>query len=132
MRVRDVYFFPQLHMNTGVGGSLDTDKFSVVLLQYLNTPLRDVNKSPAQLATGRQLHDGVPAYRQYYKVDEHWKRTDFGKDTQLHPGTAGDTKNPPSVGVRHSGMGVKPGEQRLGQRHHGGASLLPPRHGESP
>ena len=61
-------------MNTGAGGSLDTNKFAAALLQYLNTPLRDVNKSPAQLAIGRQLRDGVPAPRQNFKVDIHWRK----------------------------------------------------------
>lgn len=59
--------------NTGGGGSLCIDKVSVAFLQYLNTPLRGVNKSPAQLAMGRQLRDGVPVHRQHYKVDSHWR-----------------------------------------------------------
>ena len=42
-----------LRMNTGAGGSLDTDMIATALLQYLNTPLRDINKSHAQLAMGR-------------------------------------------------------------------------------
>ena len=49
--------------NTGPGGTLNTDKVSVALLQYHNTPLREINRSPAQLATGRQLRDGVLADR---------------------------------------------------------------------
>ena len=64
-----------LKMNTGPGGSLDTDKVTAALLQYLNTPLRGIDKSPAQLAAGRQLRDGVPAMRQHYKVDQHWRKT---------------------------------------------------------
>ena len=64
-----------LMMNTGPGGSLNTDRVSAALLQYLNTPLRGINKSPAQLAAGRQLRDGVPAARQHYKVDIHWRKT---------------------------------------------------------
>lgn len=44
-----------LRTNTGAGGSLGADKALVALLQYLNTPLRGVDKSPAQLAMGRQL-----------------------------------------------------------------------------
>ncbi|KAK3888979.1 hypothetical protein Pcinc_006984 [Petrolisthes cinctipes] len=62
-----------LRANTGGGGSLRTDKVSVALLQYLNTQLRGVKKSPAQLAMGRQLRDGVPAHQQHYKVDSHWR-----------------------------------------------------------
>ncbi|KAG0711505.1 Retrovirus-related Pol polyprotein from transposon gypsy [Chionoecetes opilio] len=54
--------------------SLDNDRASKALLQYLNTPLRDVNKSPAQLATSRQLRDGVPVAKQHYRVDQHWKK----------------------------------------------------------
>ena len=46
--------------NTGSGGTLDTDKASLALLQYLNTPLRGIDKSRVQLAAGRQLRNGVP------------------------------------------------------------------------
>ena len=63
-----------LRGNTGAGGSLDCDKATQAILQYLNTPLRGIDKSPAQLAAGRQLRDGVPVARQYYKVDQHWRR----------------------------------------------------------
>ena len=64
-----------LRDNTGPGGSLDTDKMAIALLQYLNTPLRDINRSPAQLAAGRQLRDGVPAARQHYRIDRNWHKT---------------------------------------------------------
>ena len=42
-----------LMLNTGPGGSLDTDEVTVALLQYLNTSLRGVDRSPVQLAPGR-------------------------------------------------------------------------------
>ena len=61
--------------NTGPGGTLDCDRMSLALPQYLNTPLRNINRSPAQLATGRQLRDGVPTARQHLKVDRHWQYT---------------------------------------------------------
>ncbi|XP_045101471.1 uncharacterized protein K02A2.6-like [Portunus trituberculatus] len=63
-----------LRANTGAGGSLDTDRAAVALLQYLNTPLRGINKSPAQLAMGRQLRDGVSVHHQHYKVDICWQQ----------------------------------------------------------
>lgn len=63
-----------LRDNTTPGGSPSTDMFTKALLQYLNTPLREGNKSPAQLATGRQLRDGIPMYRQHYKVNKHWQQ----------------------------------------------------------
>ncbi len=69
--------------NTGPGGSLNTDKVSMALLQYHNTPLRDINKSPAQLATGRQLRDGVPAHMQHYKVTIHWQRYLRDREIQM-------------------------------------------------
>ncbi|KAK8373832.1 hypothetical protein O3P69_012515 [Scylla paramamosain] len=63
-----------LRLNIGPTGSLDTDKLSAALLQYHNTPLRGADSSPAQLATGRHLRDGVPTARCNYKVDQHWRR----------------------------------------------------------
>ena len=57
-----------LRDNTGPRGTLDTDKLSVALLQYLNIPLREIYRSPAQLA-GRPLKNGVAAPKQHYKVD---------------------------------------------------------------
>ncbi|XP_042224308.1 uncharacterized protein LOC121868104 [Homarus americanus] len=56
--------------NTGANGSLDEDKVSLALLQYLNTPLRGADKSPAHLATGRQLHDGVPQPNRISKLTD--------------------------------------------------------------
>ena len=69
--------------NTGPGGSLNTDKVSVALLQYYNTPLRGINQSPAQLATGRQLRDGIPTDRKHYNVSNNWKRTLRERETQM-------------------------------------------------
>ena len=41
-------------------------------------PLRGINKSPSQLATGRQLRDGIPAHRtvrRHYNVTQNWRKT---------------------------------------------------------
>ena len=75
--------------NTGSGGTLDTGKASLALLQYLNTPLRAINKSPAQLAAGRQLRDGVPTARWHLKVDRHWGGMLRRREVQM--GEVGDT-----------------------------------------
>ncbi|XP_063888605.1 uncharacterized protein LOC135115603 [Scylla paramamosain] len=72
-----------LRGNIGTNGSLNSDKVSLALLQYLNTPLRDIDKSPAQLATGRQLRDGVPAISLNYRIDEHWGRTLRERERQM-------------------------------------------------
>ena len=60
-----------LQENTSRGGPLESEKGSQAMLQYLSTPLREINKSPSQLATGHQLRDGVPAARGHLLVDMH-------------------------------------------------------------
>lgn len=42
-----------LRGNITASASLNRDKVSLTLLQYLNMPRRGIDKSPAQLATGR-------------------------------------------------------------------------------
>ena len=61
-----------LRGNAGRNGAINTDKVAQALLQYRNTPLRGINKSPAELALGRFLRDTVPLPRQRYKIDTHW------------------------------------------------------------
>ena len=72
-----------IRSSIGGAGSLDNDKVSLAILQYLNTPLRGINKSPAQLATGRQLRDGVPTARLNYRVDRHWRRSIRKRERQV-------------------------------------------------
>ena len=62
---------------------MDTDKVAVALLQYYNTPLREVNRSPAQLATGRQLRDGVPTDVRHYKININWRKTLRDREAQM-------------------------------------------------
>ena len=59
--------------HTGPGGSITTDEIALGLLQYRNTPI-DGGKSPAQLALGRELRDGIPLQRYRYRISHHWKQ----------------------------------------------------------
>ena len=69
--------------NTSRGGALESDKMALAVLQYLNTPLRDINRSPAQLATGRHLRDGIPMARRHLLVDRYWKKTIRKRELQV-------------------------------------------------
>ncbi|KAF0308815.1 hypothetical protein FJT64_019986 [Amphibalanus amphitrite] len=64
-----------LRDNMSARGTVDTDAAVAALIQYHNTPLRDGNKSPAQLLMGRQLRGGVPVAKVHLQVAEHW--TDY-------------------------------------------------------
>ncbi|XP_064089208.1 uncharacterized protein LOC135203410 [Macrobrachium nipponense] len=72
-----------IRSNIGKGGSLDCNKASLAILQYLNTPPKGFDKSPAQLAIGRQLRDGVPTPRQHYKVERHWDEIIQKRELQM-------------------------------------------------
>ena len=50
----------------------DTDSVARALLQYRNTPLRVIEKSPAELALGRQLRDTLLLPKDRYKVSNQW------------------------------------------------------------
>ena len=59
--------------NTGRAGSLEMERIASALLQYHNTPLREGDKSPAQLLLGRQLRGGVPVSATQLLIQQHWK-----------------------------------------------------------
>ena len=53
-------------------GAINNDKIAKALLQHRNTPLRDIEKSPAELALGRSLCDSVPMPLIRYNVHPMW------------------------------------------------------------
>ena len=59
--------------NIGPNGSLNSDKVTAALLQYRNTPLRNVGLSPAQLLLGRSLRDAIPQPTSAYHVSPEWE-----------------------------------------------------------
>ena len=56
-----------IHNNVASDGSLNTDKVARALLQYRNTPLPDLNLSPAQILLHRNLRDGIPSHPSHYR-----------------------------------------------------------------
>ena len=61
-----------LYENVGANGDLNTDKVSRALLQYRNTPLRDIALSPSQLLYGRNLRDFLPSFSEAHKIRPEW------------------------------------------------------------
>ena len=53
-------------------GSLDNNAASRALLQYRNTPLSGVNKSPSQILFGRLLRDHVPTHTSQHLPHPEW------------------------------------------------------------
>ena len=69
--------------NTGPKGSLHTDNIAKALFQYRNTPLRGVNKSPAELALGRELRDTLPLPTKRYEINPHWAQIIKDRETSM-------------------------------------------------
>ena len=61
-----------IHNNLSADGSLDNDRAARAILQYRNTPLPDINLSPAQILLHRQLRDCVPAIPSHYNLHKEW------------------------------------------------------------
>ena len=63
--------------NVKPSGSLDNDAVVRALLQYVNTPLRGVNESPAQIVYGRPIHDCLPPGA---PAQERWRAINDGRE----------------------------------------------------
>ena len=57
----------------GKNGNINNDNITKALLQYRNTPLKGIGKSPAQLLLGRKLRDSVPQLSSGFEVSPKWK-----------------------------------------------------------
>lgn len=62
-----------LQENTAPNGDIRTDHAARALLQYHNTPLADLNTSPAQLLYGRVLRDHLPSIPDALRIRPEWQ-----------------------------------------------------------
>ena len=64
-----------IHNNRSSDGGLNTDTAARAILQYRNTPLPDIELSPAQILLHRQLRDSNPAHPDHYQPHKEWVLT---------------------------------------------------------
>ena len=57
-----------LTSNCDVNGNINNDEVSRALLQYRNTPLQEINLSPAQILYGRMLKDHTPTIPELCRI----------------------------------------------------------------
>ena len=62
-----------LRNNTVSSGSLNCDKFSRAILEYRNTPCKDLGVSPSNILFGRNLKDHLPTMIDNLKVRKEWR-----------------------------------------------------------
>ena len=62
-----------LRNNTTMSGSLNCDKFSRAILEFRNTPCRDLGVSPSNILFGRNLKDQLPTTTDNLKVRKEWR-----------------------------------------------------------
>ena len=67
----------------GPSGTLDCDNVAIALLNYRNTPDRDLGRSPAQVMFGRSLNDSIPMSKERLKPSIEWMITKEQRENAL-------------------------------------------------
>ena len=70
--------------NVAQDGSLNNDKVARSLLQYRNTPLQDIDLSPAQILFHRQLRDALPSHPTHYQLHPEWLAAAQTREETFH------------------------------------------------
>ena len=76
--------------NVALDGTLETEKFRRVLMQFQNTPDRDTKQSPAQIIFGKEMLNFLPCAHENYELAGVWNRiaayleAALKKDTSVH------------------------------------------------
>lgn len=71
--------------NADPDGSLINDRSARAPMQYANTPIQALGKSPAQLLFGREIRDFCPSKMSNYEVHEEWRLDREQRETALKP-----------------------------------------------
>ena len=61
-----------IHNNISSDGSLNNNNVARAILTYRNTPLPDIDLSPAQILLHRNLRDSLPAHPDHYHLHKEW------------------------------------------------------------
>ena len=69
--------------NFGPGDTLNNNRFALAILQYQNTPLRDLNQSPAEILFSRQLKDGLPCDPLVLEMNPNWIKSVEQQEAEL-------------------------------------------------
>ena len=69
--------------NTDSGGHLNHDRAARALLTHRNTPVQDLNMSPAMMLYGRVIRDHLPVLRDKYQIRPQWKEIAELRETAL-------------------------------------------------
>ena len=70
--------------NARPDGSLQCDRAAIAIMQYRNTPLQDINLSPAQILFHRQLRDPIPTHPSHYQLHEEWLAAAKTREEEYH------------------------------------------------
>ena len=69
--------------NVGRNCTLDTDRLAMALLQYRNTPDRDLRLSPVHILFARKLNNVVPVKPGDYTPKKEWLLTARARELAL-------------------------------------------------
>ena len=61
-----------IYDNVSPNGKIDNNKVARAIMQYRNTPLPDINLSPAQILFHRKLRDHIPTHPSHYELHREW------------------------------------------------------------
>ena len=102
--------------NTRSDGSPDWDKIMRAVMQHRNTPLNDINLSPAQILFGRPMRDFLPVKPSMYSPADVWvdnaEKRELALKKRLYRGLERWSEHTKSQGILQPGQNVYIQNQR--------------------